>query len=95
MTDTPHTDRCIICNGTREEHGDRTKHAFTLTPGDLRPLAPQVAQRPEVRSQGISLRTVTALIEVLVDKGVITPEEGLSCFGVKAAIHHDPSSSSV
>ena len=80
MSDTPHLDRCAICGGTREEHNSSVKHMFTTTPGELRP--PPATQTQPQRAPDAALVVVSRLIEVLLDKDVITKDEALSCYGI-------------
>lgn len=79
MTQTPPDpteDRCIICGGTRQEHGPQTRHAFTLTPGDLRP-------RDELpKRQQQSAQPFNRLVNLLITKGIIDEQEALSVYGV-------------
>lgn len=79
MSDTPHLDRCAICNGTRQEHNNSVKHGFTTTPGDLRP--PRATQTQPQRLPDAGLVVVSRLMEILLDKDVISQEEALSCYG--------------
>lgn len=78
MSETPHLDRCAVCNGTREEHGNM-KHMFTLNAGELT-LPPKIETKMRREGPDAALVVVSRLIEVLVDNGTITHAEGLSCF---------------
>lgn len=77
----PVEDRCIICNGTRQEHSELTRHVFSLTPGDLRPK-PQLTERQPMKEPDAAFQVVGRLIEVLLEKEVITGPEALLCFGI-------------
>jgi len=84
VTTEPHNDRCIICRGTRQEHNDSTRHAFTLTPGDLRPPEPPKQPPRTVLMPGGSTGVVERLLELLMEKGIISDKEALRCLGIRA-----------
>jgi hypothetical protein len=78
-------DRCAICGGTNEEHNELTKHVFTTKAGDLRPR-PEVTERQSMKQPDSGVDLASRLIELLVDKEIITPQDALLCFGIKVAI---------
>lgn len=78
-------DRCMICNGTREEHNELTKHVYTETAGDLR-LRPEVTERQSMKEPDSGVEIVSRLIEVLVEKEVLTMPDALLIFGIKVAV---------
>ena len=81
MSDSPHLDRCAICNGTREEHGPTYKHMFTTNPGEL-VLPPKVETKTRRDGPDAALVVVSRLIEMLVDNGTLTHAEGLACYSL-------------
>lgn len=78
---SPVEDRCIICGGTRQEHSELTRHAFSLTPGDLR-LKPPLTERQPMKEPEAALEILGRLIEILLEKEVITAHEVMLCFGI-------------
>lgn len=84
-TTEPAFDRCVICSGTREEHGDQTRHVFTLVPGDLR-LPPKTVERQPMKQPDSAMMVVSRLVEILLDKGVLETPEALMCFGIQLAV---------
>lgn len=81
MSDSPHLDRCAICNGTREEHNGGMKHMFTLNAGEL-VLPPKIETKTRREGPDAALVVVSRLIETLVDKDILTHEEGLACYNI-------------
>lgn len=76
---TSPNDRCMICRGTRQEHGPQTKHAFTMDAGDLKPR-----EEPKQTHATPTQLMFMQLLNLLVAKGVITAEEAMRCLpGVK------------
>lgn len=72
-------ERCAICGGPEEDHAN-SRHAFTTQPGDLRrPVPPQQPQRIAMTS---AEPVATALMNLLLEKELISMEEALGCFGV-------------
>lgn len=75
------SDRCAICGGPPEDHKN-SRHVFTTDPGDLRPPEKQQPQRPQIVAMPTQEPVATALINLLLDKELITQGEALACFGV-------------
>ena len=75
-------DRCMICGGTREEHSELTRHVFTDVAGDLR-LRPSVTERQPMKEPNADISVVSRLIEIMVDKDLLTAREAFLCFGIK------------
>lgn len=84
-------EKCKICDGTKAEHFDesgqkKTIHEFTTREGDLRPPKEKPEIRPEqmvtrLQMPGAALE-VTRLVEVMMDKGLLTVPEVLYIAGV-------------
>lgn len=97
MTDQQES-RCSICRGTKREHIDVegnqiTQHMFTTIEGDLMTPAehakrqssqpPRVGISPNVlQYMGNAGVSIGRLVEVLLEKQVITPEEALYIAGM-------------
>lgn len=78
-------DRCAVCGGTNEEHNEITKHVFTDKPGDLR-LKPVVTERQNMKEPDSGVEMVSRLVEILVEKEIVTFPEALVVFGIKEVI---------
>lgn len=84
------TSKCVICGGSEKEHEGRA-HEFTLTYGDLKPTKAQKEEvKPAAQAPVAVMTTSTGnlvmdrLVELLVRKGILTPEEMVyMMFGVK------------
>ena len=78
-------DICSACGDVYQSHfapdGTRlTQHQFTLTPGDLRPQPPP--QPPRAPVPGDAHPTFGRLVEILVDREILSLEDVLYIAGV-------------
>lgn len=73
---------CSICSETRENHGD--KHHKFNTEGHLIPLDPPPKPRAEAPvhvSEAIKAASFATLMEVLVEKEILTAKDVIRVFG--------------
>lgn len=81
---------CTVCGGSKAEHYDekgnkKTIHEYTEKQGDLHPESPKAPVSPprqmQLHMQNTSVE-VSRLVEVLMDKGLLTIPEVLYIAGV-------------
>lgn len=77
--------RCAVCGGTNEEHNEVTKHVFTETAGDLR-VKPPVTERQSMKEPESGVDLTCRLIELLLEKEILTQPEVLLLFGIQVAV---------